>query len=94
MTDSINTIKAVVSDKEALLKELLRRLDESAKAMWGLETASPTVLSNESEANTRKMLNTTMKIVPLCGVPIRRPAFEVASGATARISCRISGRMS
>ena len=56
----MNTVTTVISDKENLIKELLRQLQESDKAMRGLDHAAPTVLTNESDANTRKMLNVTM----------------------------------
>jgi hypothetical protein len=36
---------------------------ETQRFIDGLGKAAPTVLSNESDANTRKMLNTTMNIM-------------------------------
>lgn len=63
MTDTINAIKEVVSDKEKLMVELLRQIEAGQAALDGLDKAIPTLQTNESEANTRKMLATTMKIV-------------------------------
>lgn len=63
MTSTENTIKEVVSDKDKLVLDLLRQIDASQTAMDGLDKAIPTLQANESEANTRKMLATTMKIL-------------------------------
>ena len=56
----IEGIKAIISDKEKLVAALFRYAEASDRTMRGLEKAAPTVLTNESEANTRKMLNVTM----------------------------------
>lgn len=63
MTGVANIIKEVVSDKEKLTLDLLRQIEAGQAAMDGLDKAIPSLQTNESEANTRKMLATTMKIV-------------------------------
>lgn len=61
--EPINIVKAIVSDTEKLAGDLLDHMQETTKAIKGLNHAAPTVLTNESDANTRKMLNTTMNLV-------------------------------
>jgi hypothetical protein len=52
-----------IANREELLTRLLKNFSESARRFSGLERAAETVLANDSEANTRKMLNTSMKIL-------------------------------
>jgi hypothetical protein len=61
--EPINLVKTIISDKEKMAKDLLQHLEEAIRTINGLNKAAPTVLTNESDANTRKMLNTTMNLV-------------------------------
>lgn len=61
--EPINIIKTILSDNEKMAKDLLDHMQETTKAIKGLAHAAPTVLTNESDANTRKMLNTTMNLM-------------------------------
>jgi hypothetical protein len=63
MSDDLNLIKSLVADQAKLLAELHTHLSQSVRDRDGLDRAAPTVLSNESEVNTRKMLNTTMRVL-------------------------------
>ena len=59
--EPMELIKTLVSDREALLSRLLGETARCKKAAAGLARASETLLTNDSEENTRKMLNTTMR---------------------------------
>jgi hypothetical protein len=61
--EPINLIKSILSDNQQLATDLLAHMDETRKAIKGLAHAAPTILTNESGANTRKMLNVTMNLV-------------------------------
>lgn len=52
-----------ISNKEQLITRLLGYFTESERKYEGLTKCVDSVLDNPNEANTRKMLNTTMKIV-------------------------------
>lgn len=52
-----------ISNREEVLNRIIFNFKESVRKFNGLEKAAASVLNNDNEANTRKMLNTTMNIV-------------------------------
>ena len=60
-SDVVSLLKGMLKEKGTVIETLASAINESVKIQKGLEKVKDSVLENPSEANLRKMLNTTMK---------------------------------
>lgn len=57
----VDLLKGMLKEKGSVIESIAESIEESIRIQNGLGKAKESVLSNPSEENLRKMLNTTMK---------------------------------